>query len=213
MSSCLAILAHAGAKDTINDFWPLWDELGVPIVAFMPHGESWPGDNQPDFVFNYGRSAHRGTDCFQRMVHCWDTLSRLPYDQFAVIEPDAVPLNPVMPFVFPGQLGGYMCTCEPGMWPYAALCPWTMDRATAGRLAQASVHFSRTHHEDCLDLLDRWVCKAASNAGVSCSTLPRVHGFICIAGLEEKIPPGSLDWVHGYKRKSHFRHLWPARHS
>lgn len=214
-SQYLAIVAHAGARDTLADFWPAWKRLGVPIVVFLPEGEAWPIEPMPDYIFNYGKSAHKGPEAFKRLVHCFKTLAGLGgHCEFTIIEPDCLPLKDRLPVQYFGKLGGWVCRINDGehphLFPWALLPPWTADTPTLHKLASRAAEWANVSHPDCLDLSDRWLMKVASQAEIQTMMLPNVLGYAWFKGVLQKMREHPhLDWVHGFKRKAELEDLWP----
>jgi len=214
MNGCLAILAHEKAAPTIADFYPQWRKLGIPMIAFLPVGDSWPG-GPVNRVVNYGVSAHRGLPVYDRFMQCLQTMLETEYDWFAIMEYDTVNLAERIPdinvmAVNCGLLQAWGAGAEPGQ--ILALSPWIMTRPMAAALLEALK--MQLRRPDCVKwvdgLLDRWIGVAILKA-----SLP-------YAGLKECFPWCDDRWdmmklleennaiiVHGWKTKESFKHLWP----
>lgn len=209
MKHCLAIICHAGAKQSLEDFWPLWRGLGVHIAAFLPQNDRWPIDPMPDAIFNYGASAHGGPLAYLRVAQCIQELARQDWDAVSIIEPDCVPLAGEMPRVQYGYLSGWLCECTEGLWPIATLPPWTMDRRALKRMAEKIVPVAQQLHQDCLELTDRWLNKAASACGVISVHDETIQGYTWFPEARDVIKHKKHNWVHGFKTKEALGDLWP----
>ncbi len=212
MLKCLAIVAHEKAKETLEDFWPAWKWLGVPIVAFLPDGETWPIEGTPDHLFHYGKSAHRGSAAFLRLAHCFKTLATLNYDAFTIIEPDCLPMVPRLPPVHAGKFSGWNIQIkECAAWSLCTLPPWTADIQTLRQLS-TYLDVSLTaydEHPDCEGLADRWLMKTVLAADIPMGVLHETLGYVWVDNILQIIRELRPIWVHGFKRKSELQDLWP----
>jgi hypothetical protein len=205
----LAVIAHAGARQTIVDFFPLWQGLGVPIYGFMPRGESWPAECEPKATFNYGKSAHKGPEAFERIIHVLTVMGLTEHDQIVLIEPDCVPLRNELPELFPGAICGWPCNVAEGEWPRAFLPPWTMARETARLFVEKCSESAREHHPDCLDLTDRWIDKAAAGSGIPTRLSRNVLGYSWHCPIKRVLEALRPAWVHGWKSRAEMEAAWP----
>lgn len=215
MNGCIVILAHEKAAPTIADFQPQWMRLKLPLLAFLPQGDNWPGA-PVSRVIHYGKSAHRGLLVYERFMHCIETLLKTDYDFLVIMEYDTVNIADRLPeinamAVNAGLLQAFGAGAEPGQ--ILALSPWIMTRPMAAALLEAlRMQLKKRDCEEWVDgFLDRWI-------GV---TLIKEH--LPYHGLKECFPWCDDRWdmmklitennsviVHGFKKKESFKHLWPT---
>lgn len=219
MPTCLAIIAHEKAAPTIADFEPQWRKLGLPILAFLPEGDKWPG-GEVERVYNYGESAHRGVPVYLRFVNVLLELLRTQYDEYIIAEYDTANLTAALPASTPNHLSSAFCsTFGPDVEKvtghrtyYISLSPWCLDRAIARRLLFAMwqrLDFPK-HEEWVGGYLDRWIASVALEAAIPCAKLPNAIGWTHgIEDIHAKARAMQATWIHGWKSKADFKDLWP----
>jgi hypothetical protein len=216
MNGCLAILAHEKAAPTIADFYPQWRKLGLPMIAFLPVGDSWPG-GPVNRVVNYGVSAHRGLPVYDRFMQCLQTMLQTDYEWFALMEYDTANLTDTLPginvmCVNAGLMQAFGAGAEDGQ--ILALSPWIMTRPMAAALLEAMR--TQLRKNDCAQwvdgLLDRFIGVAILKENVPYAGLEQ-----CWPWCEDRwdmmklIADKNATIIHGWKSKESFKHLWPKQ--
>ena len=211
MKHCLAIIAHAGAHETLAEFWPAWKKLRVPIVAFLPEGDEWPIAEQPDHLLHFGKSAHRGPDAFARLLHAFAALEPLGYEVATVIEPDCLPMRDELPDYNAGKLTGWTCKITGGAesWELCILPPWIATTATLSLIASRCASSAKLSHPDCGDLTDRWLLKACLENESPIAQSVDTFGYCWLENWQNTVRLAQPRWCHGWKRKSDYGDLWP----
>jgi hypothetical protein len=215
VNTALAILAHEAARPTIADFFPRWQKLGLPMLGFVPDGHRWPGPCI-ETVFAQGKSSHDGPDVIDRFILALETLHDTEYDRFVLMEYDTVNLVDRLPkidwsLLSAGIMNAFHDGC-PGDSYYIALSPWIFTRETlrpflAGCLRQRK---HPSYQSWVKGLLDRFVAVVITEEKIPASSIPELMPFPFEALKPlEAIPLNNMTWVHGWKRKEQFKHLWP----
>lgn len=216
MNACIAILAHEKAAPTIADFQPRWETLGLPIIAFVPEGDKWPGA-PVSRVVSHGQSAHKGLPVYERFIHCCETLLGTDFDYFMIMEYDTVNLSSKAPEFNAGAVN--FAT----MWAFGAgaqagqmlaLSPWVMTRPILAAFIEAlKMQLRKPERVEWVDgLLDRWIAVA-----VMTSLMPWEALRNCVPWCDDRwdmmtwIEKEKAGMVHGFKSKEKFQHLWPKQ--
>lgn len=221
MKTCLAVLAHQGAGETIADFQPRWQKLGLPILAFLPEGDQWPGAPVAK-VFNQGTSAHRGLAAYMRFMLMCEALLESEYDTYIIIEYDTVNLTDRLPSFAPSNLNcaflrtfGEECEKLLRCKNYViALSPWIVSREVMrGWLDAMRIRFAKPIFTQWIDgLLDRWLAVVIMEGKILANNITQAYSWPCNdPQAHEKIEKHKWEWIHGWKRKSDFKHLWPEQ--
>ncbi len=217
MNICLAIMGHEGARATIAEFQPRWNKLGLPILAFVPATDQWPGE-PVDHVYQEGENAHGGEPVYRRFLGMCQRLLETEHDRFVIMEYDTVNLSDQLP-EFGGReiVGGFMKTFGPevpGGSYYISLSPWMMSRPMLAALVEAMrMQLRRPQHVSWVGgLLDRWLAVAMLEVDLPLMTDARALPFPFphlkpLEWIEQHKPV----FVHGYKRAADFKHLWPGQ--
>ena len=220
MSICIAVLAHEGAKETIAEFQPQWERLGLPIHVFLPEGDKWPG-TPVDAVYNQGTSAHRGQETYDRFIRMAETLLKTDYEMFVMMEYDTVNLVDDLPdfnrykanCAFLETNGEDVARCLKRNHFYIALSPWIWSRSTIEALLPfMKIPITEPQEVEWIDgLLDRWIAMVVLNQrAVKAGNITRSYSWPVNDPIaHEKIKHFGMIWVHGWKRKSDFLDLWP----
>ena len=215
VSCCLAIIAHEKAAPTIADFQPQWQKLNLPIIAFLPEGDRWPGA-PVNRVVHHGINAHRGLPVYERFMHCCRTLlTETGFDTFCVMEYDTVNLADELPDIDAAAVNcGLAETWGDGAPPgqVLAFSPWIASRPMMAALLEAlNMQLKKPAHAKWVaGLLDRWIGTALQAAGV-----PAVGIGECMPWCDDSWDMMKLfaekktTLAHGWKSKEKFQHLWP----
>ncbi len=211
-------MAHEGASETILDFQPEWEKLGLDILAFIPEDHEWPGA-PVKAVLKQGASARSGELVFRRFLLLCQTLAESSYDRFAIFEYDTLNLTNQLPGTHPLKLAaGFMITHGPDVPNngkfFISLSPWILERCVLSRLihAMCSALACKSPYERWIaGLLDRWLAVLFVEYDVPyehiIKSLPFPFSHLDPLRFIENEKPAI---VHGFKRKQDFGHLWPA---
>lgn len=211
VKTILAILAHEGAKETVEDFMPRWMRLGILVWGFVPSGETLEGF---DRLVSNGVNSRVGTGVFNRFLGCCEVLlSESDADAFIIAECDTVN---ILDNLTPYKRGfitcpGVLIPNESGGSAKCLLSPWTMDRETLAKLV-AAMESTLAVGDDWFGtsgLLDRWLGAVCDRHGIPCLNACNALGYPWHDGSHEKIRRMNYAWVHGWKRKEDFGELWP----
>jgi hypothetical protein len=216
MKTCLAVIAHDGAGDTINDFMPRWRKMGFPIIAYMPHWQLWPSKQMPDCIMNIGYGGH-DAELMDRFFQVCCDLLQTGYDAFLIFEYDTVNLIDTFPegLIRRDSIGSSLLTVFGEGAPagyMTSFSPWIMTRPMLAAFIEAMRCSMRNpvHTEWHSNLLDRWLATVLIE-----NKLP----FYCVHSMPypfEALEP--INWIkkdkvwfaHGYKRREDFKDAWPA---
>ena len=215
MNTVLAILAHEDAGPTIADFFPRWQKLGLPMIGFVPHGHRWPGP-LIEKVFAQGESSHDGPAVIDRFILALETLHDTEYDHFVLMEYDTVNLVDRLPKIEWDVLSAGIMNAFYGGCPndryYTALSPWIFTRETLKPFLEGCrrQRNEASHQSWVNGLLDRFLAVVIIEEKIPASSIPELMPFP-FEGLKpiEAILLNNMTWVHGWKRKEQFKHLWP----
>jgi hypothetical protein len=211
MSTALAIMAHGGAQATVDDFLPHWKSLDAFLICSLPKGENLTGF---DNYFHGGQSAYSGYHVFHRFMLTLRMLLETTYDDIIIAEYDTVNLRPELPVIEFGSLGSYFVVAEGPVsgspLQLCALSPWCMDRGTGWKLL-AACEESLTldpDYEAGKGLLDRWIGKVVWDHGIPHHVGQFLLGYPWHVGVHDRIRNLHANWIHGWKTKEDFKHLW-----
>lgn len=213
MNACLAIIAHEGARETIELFQPKWKTLGIPIYGFVPLGQSWPGD--PVQCFVQGENARTGTDVYGRFISaCKSLLLTTDHDLFVIAEYDTVNLTPYLPAIDFGCVNTFIVSMVDWHEPDAVtpmLSPWIVTRPMLAAMLEACRMFRREYPQGegfIKGLLDRWIGAALIAASVPTDHCYDMLSYPWREDYREHIAKYKCTWIHGWKTKQQFGDLW-----
>jgi hypothetical protein len=214
MKPCIAILAHAGAANSVREFQPQWEKLGIPMIGFMPDGEAWPG-SPVSKVVNIGISAHKGDDVFNRFLGICEWLLASDYDVFYIMEYDTLNMSDHLP-----SINGMAVNCAAcfvtGLnamnGQLLAFSPWVMTRPMLAALIEAlKIQLKKRSCEEWVGgLLDRWIGVALTVEKVPVQNIEDALGWPAVTSdphLYIRLKKPLV--VHGWKRKEEFKDVWP----
>jgi len=206
-NSCIAVIAHAGARQTIADFMPRWRWFDIPIVGLLPEGDDWPHEDKPDLLFHAGVSAHRGPDAFRRFhASLKILLERTDFNVFTILEPDCVPLKREMPKLYSDAFCGWICTVpEKDAFPYAILPPYIVERHVLQLAVNRLCDHMNESHPDCQDLTDRWLCKALNASKIPSAVTPNTYGWARHNHIGKTLKMLGIAWAHGFKNNEEMK--------
>lgn len=213
MKPILAILAHQSAQPSVDDFMPRWKALNVPLVCYVPDGDSIEGDF--DDVCRLGTSAHSGAEVYKRFLWTVEDLLRGEHDWFIIAEYDTVPLRAEPPQMVDGNINCYAVMDTPhnrivGEMQLCMLSPWVMDRQTAEWFVSAAKTEINKEPDPprFYGLLDRWIGHVCRTHEIPACCTSELFGYPIHPGAHEKIRRMNYNWIHGWKRKEQFEDLW-----
>lgn len=218
MTGAIAVMAHAGAKPTIDAFLPQWKKLGPPIFAFLPSGDKWPSAPINGVVVG-GESARTGNPVFLRFLDMCKRLLTAHFDAYFIMEYDTVNLTNKLPRFNPSVVNSGLVALvgmEGHSQPKCSMSPWVLTRAMLAALVEAMQMELRDPCNADLEqfhmgLLDRWIGVACMRAHLPQGHLPDVlpYPWDTKEDVHKRIADDGISWVHGWKTKENFRHLWP----
>jgi len=216
MNTCLAIMAHAGARDTLHDFHPQWIKLGLPIIGFVPQDEDWTGP-AIDRVVRQGVGGHDGEVTYRRFLGMCQWLYQSDFDRYFIFEYDTVNLTDRAPESSPCFITGAFMACMGSHLPYgrvvASYSPWIIHRPVMARFVEAME--KKLDNPRWLEweegLLDRWLGMVIVDYSLRFQdiTAALAYPFAHLKPLEA-IRSGDRNIVHGYKRAADFKDTWPS---
>lgn len=220
MNTCLAVMAHMRAADTLRDFQPRWERLGLPIYGFVPEGETWPICGEVK-VFAQGKSAHRGEEVYRRFIQtCEALLTETDHDAFVIMEYDTVNLSDRLPKWEPDRINSGILRTIHEYAPrelgldgfYVAMSPWIARRDMLERWVETMKwHLGFSLCCEWIDgLLDRWLAVGLYLGQLPVACLLEVEPWpINRPNPHQNITARGFHWVHGWKSRKEFRELWP----
>jgi len=217
LKPCLAILAHAGASATLADFQPRWERLGLPLLAFVPYADTWPG-RPVHQVYHQGASVHAGAGAIARFTLAVETLVNLThFDRYLLMEYDTVNLADTLPALDWSVFNGGFMHCHgpetPAHHYQVSFSPWAFTRSV-GQLLLAAIARERarpSHPTWTAGLVDRWLAAVCLERGLPFKTMPDTLGYpFPECQPLAYIAAQQINFVHGYKSAAAFQELWPG---
>jgi hypothetical protein len=210
-SATVAIIAHAKAQQSIDDFRPKWEALPARLIFSIPEGEYLQGVG---ITVHLGMNAYSGLEVFRRFTLTLEAALRTAAETIVIAEYDTVPLRPVLPYVEPGYVSSFF-TLAPALSDSSkvqvcALSPWSMDHRTGDRLLDACKESLETDpdHPEGNGLLDRWLGTLILRHQIPSIVGPDLLGYPWHEGVNDRIRHMGYNWIHGWKRKEEFGDLW-----
>lgn len=211
-NTAIAVLAHAGASESVREFLHQWEACHCPVIGCYPQGEQFGSPFKVTLAV--GESARTGNKVFARWLDTLDALLTQPFGRFIIVEYDCVPIRPMLPKWRDGKLTAtlerdYNSFGIEGNFQMAAYCPWILDRNTARILINANRPFLEQDGDgpEVGGLLDRWIVAAALRAKVPLECFLDCCPFAPHKSIDE-IEANGWNWIHGFKRKAEFGRLW-----
>lgn len=197
---------------------PLWESHGWDILVICPENSQVKTNHE---LIALGDSGFRGEDSKKRMDLALLQAETRDFDYVIIFEYDAFCLepNPTMRPGFWGNVGNELNWFPelvphydgPGEPPHEFIAPvwtnppWTMDKQTALKMAEAVRKYPDTYE---LGINDRLICGYSTRAGIpilfwgdeAFNCVPMVDG--CLDALAtRKVKP---IWIHAVKFQEHF---------
>ncbi len=215
MNACLAIMAHEGAQQTVCDFYPQWEKLGIPIHLYVPNGHNLKGHN----AIQNGPDARTGNNVVWRFMQiCKDLLETDSSDLYILAEYDTLNLTDQLPDIVISAVNcGHVQLAQKDNdatnilnGQQCALSPWIVSRPMLAALVEAlkmgmAAGFSPYRE----GLLDRMIADACNRFGVPMRNIEKLLPYPWIENPQKRIVALGKTWVHGWKTKEEFKELWP----
>lgn len=211
MKHAVAIMAHATAQSTVDDFLPRWRSLEADLYCSIPHGEEVHGFQNNIWL---GTSAYSGFHVFNRFLLTLDAMIQTGCKRITIAEYDTVNIAPKLPYILPDGITSYF-VLAPGFAEnepvqLCALSPWSMERETAIRLSSICRELLAVDpdYPAGKGLLDRWIGKCVVLSEIPRVVGPDLLGYPWHVGAHDRIKRMGLNWIHGWKKREEFGDLW-----
>lgn len=217
MKPLLTILAHTGAASTIRDYLPQWQKLDVDLAFAYPF-ISVIADEIPNSatVLKIGVDAHKGESCMRRFLETLRYLYGMDRNVHIIAEYDTVNLTERLPEGNPRQINcGAVFQLRSAktndlLPQFCCMSPWMVTRPMMAALICCVEDALKISPPDwVLGLLDRWIGFAVFRLAAPVGGMPNVCAYPWLPDIHFAIRERSIDWVHGWKSKEDFKHLWP----